>query len=289
MNVKYLKENNLYEAHKHFQRLALNEITYGPLEEDDLNGDGVDDADMNGDGMPDAQPAAAPVGDMNGDGMPDAAMPGDTNADGIVDDTNGDGIMDDMNGDGMMDAAPMGGDTNGDGIMDDMNGDGMMDDMTGDGNPANGDEELIDIDDLTDAQNKLNVKQNHLGRDFGKLDGRIEKLVGLIDKLQATIDSNNQEIDALKAEFEKRNPTDQEKLNNRYLDSYPFIEKPAEFFQKKAENGNYHSFIDDVAEKPKTYAITTDDVNDISASDIAKSFADIDDDDIQDIAKIFNI
>lgn len=285
MNVQYLKDNNLLEAHKHFQRLALNEISYTPLEEDDLNGDGVDDADMNGDGMPDTQPGAAPVPDANGDGMPDVAtpvptVPGDTNADGIVDDTNGDGMMDDMNGDGMMDTAPVGGD---------INGDGIMDDMTGDGNPANGDEELIDIDDLTDAQNKLNVKQNHLGRDFGKLDGRIEKLVGLIDKLQATIDSNNQEIDALKAEFEKRNPTDQEKLNNRYLDSYPFIEKPSEFFQKKAENGDYHSFIDDMAEKPKTYAITTDDVNNASPNEIAKSFADIDDDDIQDIAKIFNI
>ena len=78
-------------------------------------------------------------------------------------------------------------------------------------------DDVIDVDDLTKAQEKTNDKVNSVGKDLGKVDTRIEKLLGAIETLQGMFDKNNQEIADLKSEFEKRNPTQTEKLNLRSL------------------------------------------------------------------------
>ena len=66
-----------------------------------------------------------------------------------------------------------------------------------------------------------------------KIDDKITKLIDTISALQTALDNNNSEIEALKGEFEKRNPTQTEKLNLRSLDSYPFNQKPNEYWEKK--------------------------------------------------------
>ena len=254
-NVKYLKENNLFEAHEHFMRLSEAYIpTVLPEEEIDEEGEDMQDPNAMGGQDPNAM-----GGNMNDPmaGDPNSTDGADPNAMGGAD------PMDDM---GMND--PMGEDPV----------DGELED----------DEETIDIDGLTKAQDKLNVKQNHIGRDLSKVDTRINTLIDTINNLLTKVDSNNSEIESLKAEFEKRNPTQTEKLNLRSLDSYPFNVKPNEFWAEKAKQGGYEAYADNDEPTTKEYVITNDDVDNPS-DDIANTFFKIDDDDIQTLEKMFNI
>ena len=257
-DYKYLKENNLFEAHMRYMR-ALGE-SFAPIEEAD---DDQQPQDQMG-GAPGGDPMAggAPGGDPMGGGMPPA--PGDENG------TPGaDGGMPDPNAD------PMAGGMPGE--------DPMMDE----GEPEEEDD-VIDVDDLTKAQEKVNDKVNSVGRDLGKVDSRIEKLIGAIETLQGLFDKNNQEIADLKTEFEKRNPTQTEKLNLRSLDSYPFGVRPTDYWADKAKNSNYSAYADNEEPTTQEYVITNNDV-DNPTDDIADTFFKIDDDDIQTLDKLFKL
>lgn len=278
-NVKYLKENNLYEAHKHFMRLSEAYIPTS-FPEEDLEEAGADpnqDPNAMGGGMPQDPNAMGGAGQdpmMGGgaDPMANGGMPQDPNAMGGADPMGGG----DPNAGADPMADPMGGDMGGVDPLADASGDMSEDDG-----------KTIDIDGLTQAQDKLNVKQNHIGRDLSKVDTRITSLIDTINNLLSKVDSNNSEIEALKAEFEKRNPTQTEKLNLRSLDSYPFNIKPSEYWDEKAKQGGYEAYSDNAEPTTKEYTITNDDVDNPS-DDIAKTFFKIDDDDVQTLDKLFN-
>lgn len=289
-NIKYLKENNLLEAHKHFMRLSE---AYIPtvLPEEEIEEAGNDRQDPNAIG-----------GDPNAmGGMPaDGGMPQDPNAMGGADPMGGGdpsamGGQDPMAGGADPNAVggdPMAGgadpnaqDPMADPMGGDMGADPMEDPM---GEESADDGETIDIDGLTQAEDKLNVKQNRIGRDLSKVDNRITTLIDTINNLLTKVDSNNNEIESLKAEFEKRNPTQTEKLNLRSLDSYPFNVKPNEYWAEKAKQGGYEAYADNDEPTTKEYVITNDDVDNPS-DDIANTFFKIDDDDIQTLEKMFNI
>ena len=260
-NIKYLKENNLYEAHKHFMRLCETYAT--PIPEEYMLGE---DDDQEQDPMAGgADPMA---------GGQDAGMGGDPNAAGGA--PGGDMGGGDMGADPMAGGpdAGMGGDPMAGGDMPPMDDAGMDDGST------------IDIDGLTKAQERLNVKQNQVGRDMSKIDQRMIDLMGAVEKLTNALDANNSEIETLKAEFEKRNPTQTEKLNLRSLDSYPFNVKPTDYWAEKNKQGGYEAYSDNNEPTTKEYVITNDDVDDVT-SDIADTFFNIDDDDIQTLDKIF--
>lgn len=292
-NIKYLKENNLLEAHKHFMRLSEAYIpTVLPEEEIEEAGDDMQDPNAmggdpnamggmpNGGGMP-QDPNAMGGADPMGGGDPNAMGGGDPNAMGGQDPMASGADPNAMGGD------PMGGgDPNAQDPMADPMGADPMEDQMGD-EPAD-DGETIDIDGLTQAEEKLNVKQNHIGRDLSKVDNRITTLIKTINNLLTKVDSNNSEIESLKAEFEKRNPTQTEKLNLRSLDSYPFNVKPNEYWAEKAKQGGYEAYSDNDEPTTKEYVITNDDVDNPS-DDIANTFFKIDDDDIQTLEKMFNI
>ena len=106
--------------------------------------------------------------------------------------------------------------------------------------------------------------------------------------MQTALDNNNSEIEALKGEFEKRNPTQTEKLNLRSLDSYPFNQKPNEYWEKKNQEGGYTAYGDNQEPTTKEYVITNNDVDNPSA-DVSDTFFKIDDDDIQTLDKLFNL
>ena len=271
-NIKYLKKNNLLEAHKHFMRLSEAYIpTVLPEEEIEEAGEDMQDPNAMG-GDPNA------MGGMPADGgmpqNPNAMDGGDPNAMGGQDPMASGADPNAMGGDPMAD--PMGGDMGAD-PMEDTMGDELVDDG-----------ETIDIDGLTKAEDKLNVKQNRIGRDLSKVDNRITTLIDTINNLLTKVDSNNSEIESLKAEFEKRNPTQTEKLNLRSLDSYPFNVKPNEYWAEKAKEGGYEAYADNDEPTTKEYVITNDDVDNPS-DDIANTFFKIDDDDIQTLEKMFNI
>lgn len=283
-NVKYLKENNLYEAHKHFMRLSEAYIpTSFPEEEIDEDGEDQQDPNAMGGGMP-QDPNAMGGQDPMGGGDPNAmggGMPQDPNAMG-ADPMGGDPNANPMGGG---DPNAMGADPMADPMGGDMDGEDPLADADGDMSEEDG--ETIDIDGLTKAQDKLNVKQNHIGRDLSKVDTRITSLIDTINNLLSKVDSNNSEIEALKAEFEKRNPTQTEKLNLRSLDSYPFNVKPNEYWAEKAKEGGYEAYSDNAEPTTQEYVITNDDVDNPS-DDIAKTFFKIDDDDVQTLDKLFN-
>ena len=291
-NVKYLKENNLYEAHKHFMRLSEAYIpTVLPEEEIDEAGDempqdpnAMGGEDPMGGGDPNAMGGGDPMaggnpmggGDPNAMGGEDPMMGGDPNA-------MGGGDPNAMGGEDPM----AGGDPNAMGGEDPMMGGDPMGEPPMDEEPQD-DGTTIDIDGLTKAQDKLNVKQNHIGRDLSKVDNRIASLIDTIGNLLQKVETNNSEIESLKAEFEKRNPTQTEKLNLRSLDSYPFNVKPNEYWAEKAKEGGYEAYADNDEPTTKEYVITNDDVDNPS-DDIANTFFNIEDDDIQTLDKMFNL
>lgn len=271
-NVDYLKKHNLWEAHEHFMRLSE---AYIPTAEAVIGE--ADDEEMGGD--PNAMGGDPNAMDPNMAGGDPAMAGGDPNA---------------MGGDAMAGGDPnaMGADPNamdpnmagGDPGMAPMDDAGMM----GGDVPEEGDKNTIDIAGLTHAEDKLNIKQNQIGRDLSKVDSRIMSLIDKIGNLQAALDTNNTELEALKAEFEKRNPTQTEKLNLRSLDSYPFNVRPDEYWKNKAEQGGYQAYSDNSEPTTKEYVITNDDVDNPS-KDIADTFFKIDDDDIQTLDKLFNL
>lgn len=93
------------------------------------------------------------------------------------------------------------------------------------------DDEVIDVDELVDAQEELSYK-------IDGVDDKLIKISKVIDRLIPAIDNNNERIEDLKREFEKRNPTEEEKMNKRIKDSYPYNLTTGEA-EKDAEDKEY--------------------------------------------------
>lgn len=286
-NIKYLKENNLLSAHEHFMKLSESYVPNFPEEEvDEADDQGAQDP--NAMGSDPSQDPSAIGGDPSAMGGDPSAMGGDPSAMGGDPSAMGN----DMAQDPSMGADPsaMGGDPSmGNDMTQDPSAMGVDPSaMGGDESEGQDDGDTIDIDGLTRAQDKLNVKQNHVGMDLSKVDTKIKTLIDTIQNLQDKLDANNSEIESLKSEFEKRNPTQTEKLNLRSLDSYPFNVKPNEYWEKKARQGGYDTYSDNDEPTSKEYVITNNDV-DNPTRDVADTFFKIDDDDIQTMDKLFKL
>ena len=122
------------------------------------------------------------------------------------------------------------------------------------------DEEVIDVDDLTDAQEKTYDRMGDLSKKF-------DKLLNVIDKFEEVIAMNDEKIDTLeaniKAELEKRNPTAIEKLNLRSQnDSQPFNVSPNDFWKEKEATSNYR-IGDDMEEDAPQYKIIQGDIDEV--------------------------
>lgn len=277
MNKKYLKENNLYEAHKQFMRLC--EWSYIPssLEEDD------NEEDPNG-----GQSAPPPIGgDPNAAPQDNGGMPPmDNNAQGGALDPNGAPPMGDPNGMPPEDNGAPQPPTDGD-----MGPEPPMNEppMGGNGEEEPKDDDtVIDVDDITNAQETTNNKVNTVGKNLGKVDDKITNLLQSLDKMQKMIDNNNQQIEALKGEMNHRLPTPTEKLDMRSLDSYPFNVKPTEYWRDKSATSNYQAYADNEEPTTDEYEITNDDVDNFNEREMADSF-NVDDDMDFDINKIFGL
>ena len=287
-NIKYLKENNLLSAHEHFMKLSESYVPNFPEEE-------VDEADDQGAQDPNAMGSDPSMGNdmaqdpsaMGNDMTQDPSMGADPSAMGGEPSMGNDMAQDPSMG---ADPSSMGGDPSmGNDMTQDPSAMGVdTSAIGGDESEGQDDGDTIDIDGLTRAQDKLNVKQNHVGMDLSKVDTKIKTLIDTIQNLQDKLDANNSEIESLKSEFEKRNPTQTEKLNLRSLDSYPFNVKPNEYWEKKARQGGYDTYSDNDEPTSKEYVITNNDV-DNPTRDVADTFFKIDDDDIQTMDKLFKL
>ena len=131
-----------------------------------------------------------------------------------------------------------------------------MDDMGTE--PMQPDDEVIDVDELTQAQEETEEKvddmQSYMGKGF-------KKLLNVVNKLDQMIDNSIANMENIKQEIEKRNPTPMEKLNMRAAnDSYPFNVSPNDYWANKEATSNYRIGGEDEEDAPQ-YTITQGDID----------------------------
>lgn len=229
----------------------------------------VEDDEPQDGGAPAPDMGGAPAGDPNAmGGAPDmgGAPEGDTNAMGGAPDMGGapEGDPNAMGG------APDGGSVPPQGLnpedgatapdMGDMGGQAPMDDNT-----LQPDDEVIDVSELTDGQNEIQ-------HEIEKINNKYDKVVKALGAFEELIRASNDKIDDLKGEYERRNPTQVEKLSMQTAKSYPFNVTPEEFWKEKEATTNYRTEDDDNGKEQGQYVITQNDVDgDVNWKGIADS------------------
>lgn len=270
---------NIYEskvaadAVKRFRKLY--EYSFNITEDDDdemMDMSSSDNTQNDGGAMPN---------NMEGDG---GAMPNDMqdNGDTMPDDMQGDdnAMPNDMQGDGGVQGFnPNNIEDNGSAIPDDMQGDDINTDT------MQPDDEVIDIDELTQSQEETEEKVEDVQVSMEK---GFEKLLHVIKKLDKMIDNSSLNMEELKQEIEKRNPTPLEKLNMRAAnDSYPFNVSPSEYWQTKEATSNYRIGGEEEEDAPQ-YTITQNDIDNIT--DFRQISKDLDDSQFnQNLLNIFGL
>ena len=269
-NTDLIKQYKLEEAVKRIQK--INEYTFydSTMVEDDQDPNAMD-GDPNGEMPPMDDPNAMGGepnmmgGDPNG-GMP--TMGGDPNAMGgepnmMGGDPNGEmPPMDDPNA---MDSDP-------NGEMSPMDDTNMIGDEEGiediDMETEQPGDEVIDVDELTQSQEATEFKVDNV-------DDKLNKVLKIISKFNDAIEANDQKIEDLKKEFQKRNPTAEETLNLRSLASYPFSERPDEYWKKQQQDHPNYNVISDndvsTADEQKEFEIRKGDIDNFNERDIMKS------------------
>ena len=130
-------------------------------------------------------------------------------------------------------------------------------------------DEVIDVDDLTKAQETTDYK-------LDGVDNKINNLIKTVSLFTKAIENNDKKIEDLKAEFEKRNPSEEEKLNIRSQASYPYSETPKDFWDKKQQNDPRYNVMynNDVptAKEQEEFVIRNSDVNNVNDKAVSDSF-----------------
>ena len=227
LNNKVLREN-----YENFRRL----VEYSTLGSNVMAEAGEENQN---DPMNDANPS------MGGNGMADPMAGGDPSM--------GDGMNAGMGGDPSMDGGeaqpPQGFNPQG--------GEQEQLGATPETDPNQEEEEVIDVDDLTNSQEETEKKIDALSDKF-------ERLIGMLDGFEKQIDSSNERMETLRAEIEKRNPTPVEKMSIRAKNSYPFNITPDEYWKDKEATSNYSPEDDNNGADDPVYQITKDDIDNIS-------------------------
>ena len=136
----------------------------------------------------------------------------------------------------------------------DMSGNIPMDDGMGADGGLQPDDDVIDVSDLTDSQEETQ-------EDVEKLNDKFENVMKYLGKFEELIKSNDEKINDLKAEFEKRNPTQVEKLSMQTARSYPFNTTPEEYWDNKVQTSNYRTDDDNNGKEQGQYVITKNDID----------------------------
>lgn len=135
-------------------------------------------------------------------------------------------------------------------------------DVTDDGiDELGSDDEVIDVDDLTQSQEETEEKVDDIQV---SMERGFEKLLGVVSKLDKMIDASTANMEQIKQEIEKRNPTPLEKLNMRAAnDSYPFNVSPDDYWKEKEATSNYRIGGEGEKDAPQ-YTITQGDIDKIT-------------------------
>lgn len=244
MDKNFLREHNLLETQKRFQQICEYTFYSNSKRVDEEGEEEQQDPNAMDNGNTIPQDTNA-MGDGN-------AMPQDTNA--MSQDPN------DMVDVPMEENMPL--DPNGL-PMDDPNGMGVDTLQSGD--------EVIDVDNLTQSQQAAEIK-------IDDVDEKLTTLLNVVNKFAAAIEQNDQKIMDLKSEIEKRNPTEEEKLNLRSQAAYPYNVQPKSYWDEKTKNSNYKVTYDNeipTADEDKdNFTFTKKDLKGINDSEIAKTLDD---------------
>lgn len=276
MDKEFIEKNHLSEAVKRFNDIAeykspkqslKNLYEYTFITAPQINEDGDEENTPDNQQQPtDAQSGMGQQPMDNGQGMDmqqpqaDNTMGGDPNMD-----SNGDGGADtgaDMSG-AMDNQNNMGEE---DPNMEDFDEPQTEDDVETEEMEA--DDEVIDVDDLTQSQEATEYK-------IDGVDDRLAKIYALAQKFANQLEKNEESINALKTEFEKRNPTEEERLNIRSQSSYPYSETPKGYWaEKMKENPHYDVMYDNEvapSEEEKKFEIKKSDIDGLNMKEIADS------------------
>ena len=275
-NTDLIKQYKLEEAVKRIQK--INEYTFydSTMVEDDQDPNAMGGDPNAMDGNPNG--GMTPMGaDPNAMGADPNMMGGDPNG-GMapMDDPNAMGTdpnggmppMDDPNAMGG-DPNAMGADPNG-GMppMDDPNMMGGEDIEDIDMETEQPGDEVVDVDELTQSQEATEFKVDNV-------DDKLNKVLKIISKFNDAIEANDQKIEDLKKEFQKRNPTAEETLNLRSLASYPFSERPDEYWKKQQQDHPNYNVISDndvsTADEQKEFEIRKGDIDNFNEREVMKS------------------
>ena len=134
--------------------------------------------------------------------------------------------------------------------------------------PAADTTEEIDITDLVDMTQSIKKDIEANKNDHGAVLQKMDDVFSKLDDLEAKLGEMNQlvsKIDELGAKVQEMKPkTEVEKLEMRSLDSYPFNQKPQEFFAQK--QGEMR------ASGKNEYVLTKDEVENYPTDEIKTSF-----------------
>lgn len=281
MDKNFIKNNQLDEAVERFRQIAeykspkqslhklyerkhkLNEYTFitaPQVNEDGEENDGElqNPENMNGGGQMNNQQggniapdASNQMGDMNGQNNGQMPTDGSQMPQNDVQQGNG------MNGDMQMNGT--------EGDMPDFSEPEVEDDGI-ETQEMESDDEVIDVDDLTQSQEATEYK-------IDGVDDRLSKIYAVVRKFSDQLEKNEESIMALKDEFEKRNPTEEEKLNIRSQSSYPYSETPKDYWNKKTqENPHYNVMYNNEvspSEEQKKFEITKNDISGLNMKSIS--------------------
>ena len=276
MDKEFIEKNHLSEAVKRFNDIAeykspkqslKNLYEYTFITAPQINEDGEEENTPNNQQQPtDAQAGMQQQPMDNGQGMnmqqpqADNTMGGDpnmvSNANGGADmGTDMSGAMDSQNNMGEEDPN-----------MEDFDEPQTEDDVETEEMEA--DDEVIDVDELTQSQEATEYK-------IDGVDDRLAKIYALAQKFADQLEKNEESINALKTEFEKRNPTEEERLNIRSQSSYPYSETPKGYWaEKMKENPHYNVMYDNEvapSEEEKKFEIKKSDIDGLNMKEIADS------------------
>lgn len=129
-------------------------------------------------------------------------------------------------------------------------------------------EEVIDVDDLTDSQEDTEKKVDALAKKF-------DKLFDMLSDFEDKINKSDANYDELKKEIEKRNPTSIEKMSLRADKGYPFNVSPDVYWDNIEKTSNYRRDDDMNGDNQEQYQITKNDIDNMTDwASISKSLND---------------
>jgi predicted house-cleaning noncanonical NTP pyrophosphatase (MazG superfamily) len=221
-------------------------------------------------------------GDMQQQPQGDDMMGGDMQQQPQGDDMMGGGMQQPQQGDDMM-----GGEINGAnlapnaGLDDDMSmGDGMngemdpMDPMTNNDDMVGPDDEVVDITELTDAQEEIQQNQEEVSDNLSDVDEKLATLMKVVNKFEKALENNDKKILDLKNDLVKRCPTEEETMNVRLnAGGNPFAQKPEEFWDKFKDINNHYNITKN-NDAPQ-YQIKKSDIDNYNDKILDDSFDDI--------------